>query len=412
MSAGPKRDVQTAVTAACDDVAVSKPRVVQVITRLIVGGAQLSVLELCRGLREHFDLRVICGPDHGAEGSLREAASEIAPVTVIPTLRREVSPHHDLAALLTLRRVFREGAPAIVHTHSSKAGILGRLAATPEAKVIHTIHGWGHTPDNPGWMSRLFVTLEQVAATHSDALVAVSSDVREEGLRRGIGEPTKYRVIPELVDFEPVAGQFSAARQEARRRLGLADDEEVVGWVGRFVPQKDPETLLGVVERLLAARPGARAVLVGDGPLRVEVESEVARQGNARRTIFTGVRDDARHLYAAFDVVLHVSRWEGQPLVVQEAIAERIPVVATDAEGVRDLVLDGVTGYVIDPGDIHAAAEAVTRVLEGATVRAPLAEAAIEDVARRNGRGIALERHLELYEELLRSAHARQLAVA
>ena len=379
---------------------------------MIVGGAQLSVLELCDGLREHFDVRVVCGPDHGAEGSLREAASEIAPVTVIPTLHREVSPPHDLAALLTLRRVLREGGSSIVHTHSSKAGILGRLAAMPEAKVVHTIHGWGHTPDNPGWMSRLFVTLEQLAARHSDALVAVSSDVREEGLRRGIGDAAKYRVIPELVDFEPVAGQFAAAREEARRRLGIAHDEEVVGWVGRFVPQKDPETLLGVVQRLLAARPAARVVLVGDGPLRVEVESELARQGNARRTIFTGVRDDARHLYAGFDVVLHVSRWEGQPLVVQEAIAERIPVVATDAEGIQDLVVDGATGYVVDPGDIHAATEAITRVLEGSTVRAPLAETAVEDVARRNGRGIALERHLELYEELLRSGHDRQLAVA
>jgi glycosyltransferase involved in cell wall biosynthesis len=391
---------------------VAKPRVVQVITRLIVGGAQLSVLELCRGLREHFDVRVICGPDHGAEGSLREAVSEVAPVTVVPTLRREVSPPHDVAALLTLRRLLRDGGAAIVHTHSSKAGILGRLAAAPSAKVIHTIHGWGHTPDNPGWMSRSFVNLERLAAQHSDALVAVSSDVRDEGLRLRIGDATRYRVIPELVDFEPVARDFSAARREARRKLGLAEDEEVIGWIGRFVAQKDPETLLGVVQRLLAERPAARIVLVGDGPLRIDVESEIARQGNARRTVFTGVRVDARELYAGFDVVLHVSRWEGQPLVVQEAIAERIPVVATDAEGVRDLVVDGVTGYVVDPGDIYAATGAITRVLNGSSVRAPLADAAIDDVARRNGRGIALERHLELYHELLRLGRESQVLVA
>jgi glycosyltransferase involved in cell wall biosynthesis len=389
---------------------VAKPRVVQVITRLIVGGAQLSVLELCRGLREDFDVRVICGPDHGAEGSLRDAVSQVAPVTVVPTLRRDVRPPHDLAALLTLRRLLRDGDAAIVHTHSSKTGILGRLAASPQTKVVRTVHGWEHTPDNPGWMGRAFISLEQRAARHSDALVAVSSDVRDEGLRHGIGDAAKYRVIPELVDFKPAAREFSSARQEARRRLGVTDDEEVIGWIGRFVAQKDPETLLGVVQRLLAERPAARIVFVGDGPLRVDVESEVARQGNARRTIFTGVRGDARQLYAAFDVVLHVSRWEGQPLVVQEAIAERVPVVATDTEGVRDLVVDGVTGYVVDPGDIHAATVAITRILDGSAVKAPLAESVVDGVARRNGRDIALERHLELYQELLGAARQPGLA--
>jgi glycosyltransferase involved in cell wall biosynthesis len=392
--------------------AVAKPLVVQVITRLIVGGAQFSVLELCRGLREEFDVRVICGADHGAEGSLRDVVSEVAPVTVIPTLRRDVRPGHDVAALLTLKRVLRTSSPAIVHTHSSKAGILGRLAAGHDAKVIHTIHGWGHTPDNPSWMSKLFVGLEQLAAERSDALVAVSADVRDEGVRRGIGGEEKYRVIPELVEFAPISDDFVAARREARRKLGLPDGEEVIGWVGRFVPQKDPETLLGVIERVLKARPNARMVLVGDGPLRIEVESEVARQGNARRTIFTGVRDDARQLYAAFDVIVHVSRWEGQPLVVQEAIAERIPVVATDAEGVKDLVIDGLTGYVVAPGDIHALSEATETILAGSSLRAPLADSAIEDVAEVNGRDIALARHLELYEGLLGLRSAAPLAAA
>jgi glycosyltransferase involved in cell wall biosynthesis len=389
---------------ACDDVGVGRPLVVQVITRLIVGGAQLSVLELCRGLREEFDLRVICGPDQGAEGSLRDVMAEVAPVTVIPTLRRDIRPAHDLAALATLKRLLRSSGAAVVHTHSSKAGILGRLAAARDTRVVHTIHGWGHTPDDPSWMSGLFVNLERMAARHSDALVAVSADVRDEGVRHDIGTESTYRVIPELVDFSAVAGEFESARREARRRLGIGDDEEVVGWVGRFVPQKDPETLLGVLERVLAARPQARAVLVGDGPLRLEVESQVARQGNARRVIFTGVRDDARMLYPAFDVLVHVSRWEGQPLVVQEAIAERVPVVATDAEGVRDLVLEGLTGFVAEPGDIHAVAEATSDFLNGSKLRAPLAESAVEEVARRNGREIAIARHLELYRELLAGA--------
>ena len=401
MRMGPRKTVSLC-RSACDDVAVSRPLVVQVITRLIVGGAQLSVLELCKGVREEFDLRVICGPDQGAEGSLREAMAEVAPVTVVPTLRRDIRPGHDLAAMLTLRRVVAQSGADIIHTHSSKAGILGRMAAAGRTRVVHTIHGWGHTPESPGWMSRAFVALERTAAKHSDALIAVSADVRDEGLRQGIGDESTYRVIPEVVDFSPIAGSFADARREARRRLGLSEEEEVVGWVGRFVPQKDPETLLGALDRVLAARPRARAVLVGDGPLRVEVESQIARQGNAKRVIFTGVRDDARHLYPAFDVVMHVSRWEGQPLVVQEAIAERVPVVATDAEGVQDLVVEGVTGHVVDPGDIHSVAQATISLLNGSALRPPLADSAVDEVAKRNGREIAIARHIELYRELLK----------
>jgi glycosyltransferase involved in cell wall biosynthesis len=396
------------VCSACDDVAVPRPLVVQVITRLIVGGAQLSVLELCRGVREEFDLRVICGPDQGAEGSLREAMAEVAPVTVVPSLRRDIRPGHDAAAMFTLRRILRESGAGIVHTHSSKAGILGRMAAEGPTKVVHTIHGWGHTPDHPGWMSRAFVGLERSAANRSDALIAVSADVRDEGLRHGIGDESTYHVIPEVVDFSATAGSFDQARTEARRRLGLSADESVIGWVGRFVPQKDPRTLVAALNQVLAERPGVRAVLVGDGPMRVDVEAELARHGNARRVIFTGVRGDARSLYPAFDVVMHVSRWEGQPLVVQEAIAERVPVVATDAEGVKELIVEGMTGYVVEPGDVQAVAAATSGLLNGSTLRAPLSDAAVDEVARRNGREIAVARHLELYHELLDQAQGAQ----
>jgi glycosyltransferase involved in cell wall biosynthesis len=399
-----------AIVPACDDVAVarstSKPLVVQVITRLIVGGAQLSVLELCRGLGDEFDLRVICGPDQGAEGSLRDVMAQVAPVTVVPTLRRDIRPGHDFAAMFTLRRLLEESGAVIVHTHSSKAGILGRLAARGPTKVVHTIHGWGHTPAHPGWLSRAFVALERRAANRSDALIAVSSDVREEGLRHGIGDESRYRVIPEVVDFSATTGPFVEARREARRRLGLGSDEPVIGWVGRFVPQKDPATLVAALNRVLAERPTARAVLVGDGPMRIDVEDELARRGNARRVIFTGVREDARALYPAFDVVMHVSRWEGQPLVVQEAIAERVPVVATDAEGVKDLIVEGLTGYVVEPGDVAAVAQATSGLLNGSSLRAPLDDAAVAEVARRNGREIAIARHVELYRELVADGSA------
>jgi glycosyltransferase involved in cell wall biosynthesis len=380
---------------------VSKPRIVQVITRFIVGGAQLHVLELCRGLRDDFDIRVLCGPDAGTEGSLLEEVTELAPVTVVPSLHREIRPAADLATVFRLRRVLAESGADIVHTHSSKAGILGRIAVTGDTRVVHTVHGWGHTPDQPPVVRKTFIALERIAARRTDTLVAVSADVRDDGLASKIGRPETYRVIPGVVDFAPQAGDFASARRNARERLGIGDEEEVVGWVGRFVAQKDPRTLVAAIGGLLSRRAGVRVVLVGDGPLRVAVEQGIAHTGFAKRVIFTGVRDDARELYPGFDVVLHVSRWEGQPRVVQEAIAERVPVVASRASGIGDFVLSGVTGHVADVGDAAGLVTALSTVLDDPGLRAPLTDSAVAEVARRKGREIALAGHTQLYRELL-----------
>jgi glycosyltransferase involved in cell wall biosynthesis len=380
----------------------SKPVVVHVITRLIVGGAQLSVVGLCEALREHYDVRLLSGPEEGSEGSLRARASEIVPLTIIPALRREVDPRHDVAAAIALKRELGELDPAIVHTHSSKAGILGRLAGIrSDASLVHTVHGWGHTPADSRLKRVIFVQVERMAAQWTDALVTVSSEVRDEGLRRRIGRPHLYVVIPEFVDYRPQNPDFAASREHARGLLGLGERDEVVGWVGRFVPQKDPETLVRALQLILASREAARAVLVGDGPMRKQTEHLLQATGFAERSAFVGLRPDVRSLYAAFDVVLHPSRWEGQPRVIQEAIAERVPVVATRVAGTRDLIEEGRTGYLTAPGDAEGIAARTIAVLTGMSLRAPLAEDAVAEVAARQGQEVALRGHLELYERLL-----------
>jgi glycosyltransferase involved in cell wall biosynthesis len=385
----------------------AKPIVFHVITRLIVGGAQLSMLGLCDGLREQYDVRLLSGPETGPEGSLHEQAAEVVPLMIVPQLRRDVNPPKDFAALAALRRAINDSRPAIVHTHSSKAGILGRAAAMKsDAKRVHTVHGWGHTPADSAPRRAVFVQLERVTAKWTDALVAVSPDVRNEGLRRRIGNPRLYEVIPEFVDYRPMNPNFEKSRQMAREALGLLDGDEVVGWVGRFVPQKDPHTRARALELVLSTRSTARAVLVGDGPLRQDVEQRLRGAGLAERVVFAGLRQDARSLYAAFDVLLHPSLWEGQPRVIQEAIAERIPVVATQVEGAGDLVTDGRTGYLAPPGDAEQIAARALDVLAGECPRAPLDETVIGDLARRYGRELVLHRHLELYERLLASPQA------
>ncbi len=228
-----------------------RPLVLHIITRVIVGGAQLTVLETCAGLKDTYDFHVICGPQEGVEGTIRPRLENVASVTVLSELRREINPLADFRAMGRMRRELRRVRPAVVHTHSSKAGILGRQAAASEGlAAVHTIHGWGHTPNDLWFKHAAFVRLERRAARQAQALVAVSEDVRDEGLRYGIGERHQYRVIPECVDYRPLAADFDESRRVARAALGLKPDASVVGWVGRFVPQKDPETLasaLGIV---------------------------------------------------------------------------------------------------------------------------------------------------------------------
>ena len=245
----------------------------QVITRTIVGGAQKNTRNVCAAIRDDFDLRIVCGPDEGSEGSMRQELEEIAPVIVLPDLRRDIHPRQDLGVLRSLGRLYAELDPHIVHTHSSKAGIVGRLAPRPPScRTVHTVHGWGHTPTDPAWRRRLFIQLERFAAKRTDALIAQSRDVREEGISLGIGRPGLYTIIPTGVDFRPADSDFARARRDARSLLGLASDATVIGWVGRFAPQKDPMTLAKTLSLLLSKRPTLQAVLVGDGPLRNSVE--------------------------------------------------------------------------------------------------------------------------------------------
>jgi glycosyltransferase involved in cell wall biosynthesis len=380
----------------------TRPRVIHVITRLIVGGAQRTVLELASALVDEFDVEIVCGPDEGPEGSLRAAVAEVAPVTVVPALRRDIRPFDDLRAVRQLRHVLEQRQVDVVHTHSSKAGIIGRRASPRTARLVHTIHGWGHTPADSAPRRWLFVALERRAAVRSDALVAVSEDTRDEGLRLGIGRADQYRVIPAgLVDFGLPAGGWAGARARARTELGIAPAAEIIGWVGRFSDQKDPPTLVRALEQTLLARPEATAVLVGDGPRRREAEARLRESAARDRVQFTGLRPDARRLMPAFDVLLHPSRWEGQPLVVKEALAERVPVVATRVSGVNELLGDRRLGAIVAVGDAAGMAEAAVSILEDPRRRAPVAEEAVAVVAERFGHDRVIAGHRELYREMV-----------
>ena len=378
------------------------PKACHLITRLILGGAQRLALETAVALAHAgWAVELWAGPQTGPEGSLHEEARRRGlTLRVVPDLVREIAPLRDARAYAWLKRELARQRFDLVHTHSSKAGILGRHAAFAAGVPVrvHSVHGWGTTPDTPPLRRRLFNHLERHAARRAHALVAVSEAVRDAGLACGIGDPALYRVIRGGIEIGPRPD--GAARRRARGALGLPADVRVAGTIGRLDHAKDPLGALAALAPPLASAPEARVVFIGDGPLREAVARAVARHGLAGRVLLPGRRGDARELAAAFDVFFLASRWEGFPLAVIEAMAAGLPVISYDVAGVREAVADGVNGYLLAPGDRAGWGERVAGLLADAAVRGRLGDAARQRAEREFGLERMLEATRALYDEL------------
>jgi len=236
-------------------------------------------------------------------------------------------------------------------------------------------------------------------------LIAVSEEVRDQGLALRIGRPEQYAVIGAPVDMRPTDHDHQRARAAARARLQLPPEGEVVGWVGRFGAQKDPETLVAVVAGLLAERRDAHAVLVGDGPLRARVERGLAAEISSRRVILTGASDAVRPLYPAFDVLVHTSRWEGHPRAVRESLAERVPVVSARVSGTAELASDSRLGSLVEPGDVSGFRRDLAAILDSPARRAPIDDAVLEPLRAR------ADEPYRLMRELYRGSSRGQLTI-
>lgn len=348
--------------------------VVHVITRLELGGAQENTLYTCAHL-DPARYRVVLAFGRGGRLDARAQSTPCIEAVPIEGLVREVAPKRDAAAFRRLVALFRRlrerhasegGAPGafVVHTHSSKAGILGRLAAArAEVPVIvHGIHGFGfHEGQNPV-KKALFVNAERLASRVTDAFVSVSQTSLAEARSRGLVEPSHVaRVIRSgmrLADHHE-----APSREVARQQLGLPAEAELIVCVANFKPQKDPLTLIRAFARLSDRRPHARLLYVGDGGLRPQVEALVRELKLEAKVSLLGWRDDVPRLMAACDVVALSSIFEGLPRTAVQAVAARRPFVGTRVDGTPEIIRDGVNGYLVPPRDPERLAEALERGL-------------------------------------------------
>ncbi len=354
-------------------------RVLHPITRLIVGGAQENTL-LTAALLDPavWEVEVLSGTQVGSEGSLIESAqAQGIALTLEPALVREVNPLQDARALLRLTRHMQRNRYAVVHTHSSKAGILGRWAARLAGVpvIVHTVHGWGHHERQHPLVRAYYILLEKFSLPITDKLIVVSGLNIQKGLDAGIGRAEDYRVIRSGIELERF-GHPTVARDETRRALGIPLDACVVGSVTRLSAQKAPLDFVRAAARIRAEwergaadapaaqpRPPVWFLVVGDGDLRADVEALAGELGLRERLVLTGLRRDVPELLAAMDIFVLSSLWEGLPRVLVQAMAAGLPLVATAVDGSAEVVTPGVNGFLTPPGAPDALAGMVLQLL-------------------------------------------------
>jgi glycosyltransferase involved in cell wall biosynthesis len=321
-------------------------------------------------------VEVLSGPQTGSEGSLiEEVRANGIPLTILPDMLREISPLHDIMALVRITRFTGTNRYTIVHTNSSKAGIIGRVAARMAGTpiIVHTVHGWSFHEHMAPWLRRVYITLERFAASFTDAMVVVADSDIDKGLQAGIGRPEQYHLIRSAISMEEFNPQ-RVSRQTAREQLGIPVDAPVLGNVGRFSPPKNPFDWVEVAALVAKQIPDCYFLLVGDGTLRFEAEALIAEKKLSERTIFTGLRRDVPEMLAAIDVFLLISQWEGLPRVIPQALAMQVPVVATHVGGSAEAIVHGETGYQCNYGDLDNLAAYSLKLLRDEHLRTEMGQ--------------------------------------
>jgi glycosyltransferase involved in cell wall biosynthesis len=377
-------------------------RVLHVITRLTLGGSAENTVASMVGLAAAgYGGPLALGIAESDRTSVDAARCRGVRLLDVSALGREVGAR-DVAALAQLLSVIRRVRPAVVHTHTSKAGFIGRLAArlARVPAVIHQPHGhifYGYYGPR---RTAAYVALERLAARWTDRIVTLTDRGTEEHLARGIGRRAQYRAVPSGVPTAELRAK-SPGRGAARAALGVPANAFLVGGLGRFVPVKGFDMLLAALPAVVAAVPSARVVLVGDGPERVTLEAQASALGVRARLLITGATTDIARYVAACDVLAAPSRNEGMGRALVEAMALGVPVVATEVGGIPAVIGDGACGRLVPAGDVGALADALIELGVDAALCAKLGAAAVER-AEAFSTTVADAAMRAIYEELAR----------
>jgi glycosyltransferase involved in cell wall biosynthesis len=362
-------------------------KVMRIIARLIIGGPTIHVVLLNSAINnEMFESVLVCGSPNPGEQPMLDLALEhnIKPISIPEIVGVATFTLRDVKALVKLFRLIRHERPDIVHTHTAKAGFVGRLAARLAGVpiILHTYHGHvlhGYYSPLKTWLLR---RMEQALGCFSDGIIAVSEQVKQDLVSYGVASPEKITVIPlgfnlqSFLDCEKYRGEF-------RRELGLNNGARLIGIVGRIFPIKNHRLFLDSAAQVASEEPDSRFVIVGDGALRPEMERRARELGIAHKVIFTGWRRDLPRIYADLNALVISSDNEGTPVSVIEAMASGVPVVGTNVGGVSDLITDGKTGYLVPPRDPGELAKAVLRLIRRAETASYMSQTARAMVIQR-----------------------------
>jgi glycosyltransferase involved in cell wall biosynthesis len=357
-------------------------RVLRVIARLNVGGPALHVSYLSQGLGPRgYDTTLVAGELARGEDSMDYVARDLGlEIVRVPQLHREISPVYDPVSVKRLVAEIRRVRPHILHTHTAKAGAVGRVAAllSGEARppvIVHTFHGHVLRGYFDPLRTQIFRETERTLARHTTRLIAVGPEVRDDLVELGVAPAEKFTVIRLGIDLEGrVLGE--ASRAELRRLYGVREGRFVVGWIGRMTGIKRVPDILAAFAQLRAAGVDATLCLVGDGPDREAIEKLAHDLGVMRDVLFVGYQRDVARYYAFFDTLVLASANEGTPVVAIESLAAGRPVVSTRVGGVPDVVEDGEDGYLVEAGDVQGLAAALERLARDPALRERLGASA------------------------------------
>jgi glycosyltransferase involved in cell wall biosynthesis len=389
-------------------------KILRVIARLNMGGPALHVAYLTAGLRKRgYDTTLVAGSLARGEDSMAFVAAGLdVDVVRIDELGREISPLRDLLATVRLARLIRRERPQILHTHTAKAGTVGRVAALLAGSrrppiIVHTFHGHVLRGYFGPVRSRLFRLLERWLASNTTALVAVSPQVRDDLVALGVAPREQFIVIRLGIELDERVGAEQNGRAESRRYLGIPGDRFAVGWIGRMTAVKRTDDVLVAFQQLRDRGIDACLCMVGDGPDREHLERRAQELGVVRDTLFLGYQEEVAPFYAAFDALVLPSGNEGTPVSAIEALAAGRPVVATRVGGVPDVVRDGEDGFLVEAGATTDLADRLAQLARDPALRERMGKHGRQRVLPRYAVDRLVDDVDRLYRALLSAAAAR-----